>query len=1334
MSDDDKAKTFSKYKHKKDKSIRKSKKRGRSSDSENSYNDNKRKKKKKYHLHRTESRDREKRKVAKESSRKSSKHKRRSRSIERYDKYHKDECRKKSHGRKISESERERQYKRSNRSNSHSRSSSNESLRPEENFGHNYKHKKKNSENLSTSFKMESKEICNSEKETIRYKQGSRSNNDRYNSSIKESHSNNDKNSKKLLEKTNESEDSEDEILFEWEVYRRDLNCMFFQDDSVIQRGTENYTDFWKFLKKYQALQRQKKIRSMCAKENDDDGRDSIEVSKLYELPKKYDKRYNINFALNITDADNLLKKLPPRDLDEGIKTLSRKKIMEFKYIILLYLDFLQKQKFKKLKKLRETQADLPIAQYRDAIVNTLKDNNVLIVAGDTGCGKSTQVPQYLMAAGYQSIACTQPRRIACISLSKRVAYETLNEYGTQVGYQIRFEKSRTEHTKIVFITEGLLLRQVALDPSLSLYSVIILDEIHERHLHTDFLLGIMKCVLTQRHDIKVILMSATINLELFKNYFMGKAPVIQVPGRLYPISLQYFPIPLIEQANSREKMNPAPYIRILQLIDNKYPEDERGDVLIFLSGISEITTIIEAARVYGQQSNKWIILPLHSTLSVAEQEKVFDIPPEGVRKCIVSTNIAETSITIDGVRFVVDSGKVKEMSYDSQTKMQRLKEFWISQASAEQRKGRAGRTGPGNCFRLYSEEEYSSFLAYSTPEIQRVPLDSLMLQMISMGLPNIRMFPFIEPPSHEKLESSLTSLKVQAALSSTEELTTIGELLSNLPMNISLGKMLIMGSLFNKVGPVLSLAAAMSVQTPFTNRAFRDPDCNLAIKSLESDHGDPFTLLNAYKEWLSIKARGGDNSKRWCRRHGLEEQRFYEMTKLRHQFTQLLSDSGLQDVTGRKSTKNLSFSERVKRKGELQQLHDMKKQLRQSNVRKTKVLKFSHEDGEMSDEDGDNKGDIKDVDFRIKNNQKNLLEIEKSCEISSLSDIMMLKIILCSGLYPQVAIGDLHNNYKQGSEQVFHTFSKPAVILHPNGVFSSQPDLLEIPESEYVELPGNSSLLRCMASSRHQLLAYVSLLETNKPYIVDTLRVSAVQTLLMFAHNIDTNVDFTLVVCDQFIELKFPDKNIAQNLIFQAVNLRNKWKKLLDLRIQTSKPTIEDKDGLISDANRLEKELSWLLVEFFKSETLYAIRRLLAADVKVLYAGYGGYTDCILDLNPFSINGEPCEPNHNKGGVDLTDFLTYNCLMDLESVTTPINTHDGICPYCDAEHHFTSLGHLSHMANCVQDRETAAMNDAEEDTPHDPNAKKYYCAVCDKTFMLALKDLLKHKRSHKNY
>ncbi|KAG7163889.1 probable ATP-dependent RNA helicase DHX34 [Homarus americanus] len=1124
--------------------------------------------------------------------------------------------------------------------------------------------------------------------------------------------------------------DSEDELMFDWENHRYELNQMFFRDDDVIKRGTEEYYDFWKFLKKYHGLQKQKKIREMCNNRPSAGSSEGNPESSVYQLPLHYDKRYNINFALSFKDTDDLRRRLPPQDLEDGKRRLSRKKLVEIKFIIVVYLDFMQKQRFERLKKLRSSQANLPIAEYKDEIISTVGEHNVVIIAGDTGCGKSTQVPQYLLSAGYSNIACTQPRRIACISLSKRVAYETLNEFGSKVGYQIRFEKNKTEHTRIVFLTEGLLLRQVSADTSLGLYDVVILDEIHERHLDTDFLLGVMKCLLMQRENVKIVLMSATINIDLFRSYFLDKAPVIQVPGRLYPIKLQYFPVPSIEQASKREKINPAPYVRILQLIDNKYPDNERGDLLIFLSGMSEISTIVEAAKVYAQQTNRWIILPLHSTLSVSEQEKVFDVPPEGIRKCIVSTNIAETSITIDGVRFVVDSGKVKEMSYDVQSKMRKLKEFWISQASAEQRKGRAGRTGPGTCFRLYSEQEYASFSQYSTPELQRVPLDSLVLQMISMGLPNIRLFPFIEPPAPESLDNALHALKAQAAITEVEGLTTIGKLLSQLPMDVSLGKMLIMGSLFHQVEPVLSLSAAMSVQSPFTNRAHRDPECVASIKSLESDHGDPLTLLASYREWLCVKQEGHENSRKWCRRRGLEEQRFYEMTKLRHQFAQLLHDSGLQDIAGC-SRAHLTSAERAQRSGQLRQLRELKRELHKDGPRKTKVLKVSQGESIPSDEE-ESRTDIKDVDFRIKNDQKQLQEIFRSSTVRSYKDMIMLKIILCSGLYPNVAIGDDHNNYKAGSEQLFHTSSKPFTVLHPNSVFASHPEVLQVVDSDIVELPGFTT--RHPASTKHQLLVYVSLLETNKPYLVDTLRVPAAQVLLLFAHNVDTNADLTVIACDNFIELKFPDAMLAQNLVFQSVQLRLKWKHLLDLRIQATTPTIDNLDRIITEANRLEKDLVVALVDFFLTEVIYSKRRLLAADIKVLHAGPGP-GDCILSGNPFSEDGKQlCQPNDIKGGVDLTEFLTYNCLLDTECMVTTITTYDTVCPYCDQEFQVTTLERLAHMVQCLKGAVQSSVEveeEAEGASDGDPTKKKYQCNVCNKTLWLNIKDIFRHKKSH---
>ncbi|UYV65359.1 DHX34, partial [Cordylochernes scorpioides] len=646
---------------------------------------------------------------------------------------------------------------------------------------------------------------------------------------------------------------------FNWDKHRHSLNKMFFGDRDIIQKVS-------------------------CTKQSTlgaPGGKGAV-------VPD-YHPWHKINFCLNFPSAEELMAKaFIFRDEQEEGRQIPKDRVEEFKYILHLYIDFLHKQKFARLKKLRTAQRNLPIYSYKQEIIDSVQKHQVVLVAGDTGCGKSTQVPQYLMEAGFNHVACTQPRRIACISLCKRVTYETLNEGCTEIGYQIRFEKSRTKHTKILFLTEGLLLRQVATDPMLKDYEVLILDEVHERHIPCDFLLGIIKCLTHQRPDLKVVLMSATINIELFTEYF-NNCPVIQVPGRLFPIQVHYQPVTVAEKGPRSAKIDPGPYVRILQQIDKTYPAEERGDVLVFLSGMTEISTIAEAAQQYAALNQRWIVLQLHSSLGLTEQDKVFDLAPEGVRKCILSTNIAETSVTIDGVRFVVDSGKVKEMSYDSNCHMQRLKEFWISRASAEQRKGRAGRTGPGICYRLYGEPDYMKLEPYSTPEIRRVPLHSLLLQMISMGLPDARKFPFLEPPDPSAVEEAIQGLKEEGALTETEVLTPVGKMLSRLPVDVTLGKMLILGSVFNLLEPMLTLAAALSVQSPLTQRAYRDPEAIAARKSLESSHGDPFTLLTAYNEWLELKSDPRTNSRQWCRRRGLEEQRFYEVTKLRRQFKNLL-------------------------------------------------------------------------------------------------------------------------------------------------------------------------------------------------------------------------------------------------------------------------------------------------------------------------------------------------------------------------------------------------------------------------------------------------------------
>uniref|UniRef100_A0A158Q929 Helicase ATP-binding domain-containing protein n=1 Tax=Elaeophora elaphi TaxID=1147741 RepID=A0A158Q929_9BILA len=441
------------------------------------------------------------------------------------------------------------------------------------------------------------------------------------------------------------------------ELHYGRLRRFFFGDEpwKIAEKDSDIEKLFRKFFSKLQAkLQRRKE----CEQEEEEVTASS---SNALDIPNssKFLRHHTTRLAVDVREKDDLdLREVPEHVLSEYTFALSS------------FIAYENRVKFNQLRRLRASQKNLPIWEKRDEILETLQNAKILLIAGDTGCGKSTQVPQYLLDAGYDRIVCTQPRRIAAIALARRVAYETLNEYGSKIAYQIRFEKTRTLRTRLLFVTEGLLLRQLQSDPELNQYNdqiigtmlmaverfyVIILDEIHERNLSGDFLLGLLRNLIRRRDDLKLILMSATINLELFQNYFED-SPVIKVAGRLYPIELRYMPIKVqkeYESEKKKAKIDPAPYLNILQMIDAKVDSNERGDVLIFLNGVSEISTVAEALKVYAEMSKKWIILTLHSTLSAEEQDKVFDIAPLGIRKCILSTNIAETSVTIDQVLLI---------------------------------------------------------------------------------------------------------------------------------------------------------------------------------------------------------------------------------------------------------------------------------------------------------------------------------------------------------------------------------------------------------------------------------------------------------------------------------------------------------------------------------------------------------------------------------------------------------------------------------------------------------------------------------------------------------
>lgn len=585
----------------------------------------------------------------------------------------------------------------------------------------------------------------------------------------------------------------------------------------------------------------------------------------------------------------------------------------------------------------------------------------------------------------------------------------------------------------------------------------------------------------------------------------------------------------------------------------------------------------------------------------------------------------------------MIDSGKMKEMTYDPNYKMQRLKELWISKASAEQRKGRAGRTGPGICYRLYSEKEYYDLESYTKAEIFRVPLESLLLQMISMGLPNARLFPFIEPPAMESIENSILSLKQLEALTTDEKLTPLGKTLAKIPVEVSIGKMLLIGSVFKQLQATLTLAATLNVQTPFTNRAYRDAECEKLRQDCESDHGDPITLLNLYREWLLVKKsqteRSRDysyeNSTRWCRTRGLEEQRFYEITKLKGQLESLLRECKLiENETEEKST----AAERSIRAGEKRYLGSLRRAHKREAPRQRKLLRPG--DGGEDDDIDDGKIDIKDVEFRLSNDFTKLDNLVMSATADS-RDLIMLKLILVSGLYPQVAIADDFNYCKSMNEQFFHTKSKPYVSMHPMGYFSKNFQVLNVAEHDIIPKTGLYKSKQSL-SAKHQLICYLSILETTKPYLMNTIRMPAAQTLLLFAQQIDSNVTFSRVVCDSWLCLDFPFPESGQTLLVRAANLRKRWNDLVTQKLTESQIENAAKSR---DFEQLERELA----NFMSCEIFYTIKRLLPADLKTLYKGLReeNYESLLLDPNPFS-ESFTCILNDVKGGVFVTENISY--------------------------------------------------------------------------------------------
>jgi len=523
-----------------------------------------------------------------------------------------------------------------------------------------------------------------------------------------------------------------------------------------------------------------------------------------------------------------------------------------------------------------------------------VSNNQSSVLIGETGSGKTTQVPQMLMDAGFTargSIAVTQPRRVAAMSVAARVAQEMDIELGSQVGYLIRFEDVTSEDTVVKYMTDGMLLRECMTDPLMSRYSCIVLDEAHERTLATDILFGLLKEVLQKRPELRCLVMSATLEAEKFQEYW-SDAPLLRVPGRMYPVETFFTLQP--------EKDYVQAAVSIAGLIHSR---EGPGDILIFLCGEDEIERA--CAEIQEQAGDDdLLVLPLYSSLPMNQQKSVFPPAPEGKRKVIVATNIAETSLTIDGVVYVIDPGLFKQMLYNPRTHVESLLVSPISKASAMQRAGRAGRTRPGKCFRLYTLETFEDELPESTyPEIIRSNLSSVVLQLKKLGVEDLVHFDFMEPPSPESMMRALEMLHFLGALDEEGDLTEVGRHMADFPVDPHLSRTLVAAAHRGCGEDVLAIAAVLSVPPVFQRPRWGQKAADRAHKAFAVGPGDHLTLLGVFAQFGEAKGWQAE----WCKENYLHERSLKQAESITKQLRGIMKNRGLQDVKPTKSDSMMS-------------------------------------------------------------------------------------------------------------------------------------------------------------------------------------------------------------------------------------------------------------------------------------------------------------------------------------------------------------------------------------------------------------------------------------------
>ncbi|KAL2039777.1 hypothetical protein N7G274_007636 [Stereocaulon virgatum] len=528
------------------------------------------------------------------------------------------------------------------------------------------------------------------------------------------------------------------------------------------------------------------------------------------------------------------------------------------------------------------TRKSLPIYTFRDDLLKAISEYQVLIIVGETGSGKTTQIPQYLHEAGYtkdgMKVGCTQPRRVAAMSVAARVADEMGVKVGNEVGYSIRFEDATSDKTILKYMTDGMLLREFLTEPDLGAYSALMIDEAHERTLHTDILFGLVKDIARFRPELKLLISSATMDAQKFAKYF-DDAPIFNIPGRRYPVDIHYTPQP---EANYLA----AAVTTIFQI----HITQPRGDILVFLTGQEEIEAaelnLQETARKLGSKVPEMIICPIYANLPSELQSKIFEPTPPKARKVVLATNIAETSLTIDGIVYVIDPGFVKENVYNARTGMESLVVTPCSRASANQRSGRAGRVAPGKCFRLYTKFAFHNELDDSTmPEIQRTNLNSVVLLLKSLGINDLMEFDFMDAPPAETLIRALENLYALGALNDKGALTKLGRQMAEFPTDPMLARSILAADKHGCVEEVLSIIAMLGESSSLF---YRPKDKKILADSARArftikEGGDHFSLLNIWNQWVD-----SDFSYVWARENFLQQRSLTRARDVRDQLAKL--------------------------------------------------------------------------------------------------------------------------------------------------------------------------------------------------------------------------------------------------------------------------------------------------------------------------------------------------------------------------------------------------------------------------------------------------------------